>query len=127
MPFARAFIFPVLAIVTAAAGEPPDTRAHPDEIRAFIYAVTIASMASDVCPDILINVPMIDGMRGYFHIVEADRAKIAAEGQRVGQELFDKMAHAENRQVWCDAAYRNYGPDGTVLPKLMKREPDGRP
>ena len=69
---------------------------------------------------------MLEDMRTHFHIGEADGPIVQREGSAAAQKLADRIAAAPSLQAWCDAAYGAYGPDGSVLPKLMLRNAAGR-
>ena len=76
-----------IMLVASVAGTPnaaPPGLTHGAEIRLFASTMAIAQVASDRCPDILINMPMLTNIRDLLHILdEADSPELAEEGHSV--------------------------------------------
>ena len=122
-------MIPLLLALAAAAPQdaapqvaaPQDAAPHADEVAAYAHVLAVAQVVSDRCADILVDTAMLEALRGHLHIVDADRTAVARAGRDVAGTLVARMAEATSPAAWCDAAYRGYGPDGDVLPRLMTR------
>ena len=83
--------------------------------------LAVAQVASDRCPDILVNTEMLGGLRARLHIQPDDDMAAQIEVRAIIKKLHDAIAEAPSPRAWCDATYRLYGPDGQIRAGLLAR------
>lgn len=114
----------VLVLIAATAGDEPQSApplSHADEIKIFASTLTIAKTASDMCADIKVDMAYLGALRTRMHMTDDDSATFALESKTYVAALSRGLSEAPSRQAWCDAVYRLYGPEGTMIRGLMLR------
>ena len=93
---------------------------HKDEVTTYAAIVAVLHVASDCCPDIVgLDVAPAD-LQAKWHIVPADQMAVQLEIRGLVaalRENADKYGKA-----WCDQQMERFGPDGTLMRGLLKRE-----
>ncbi len=114
-----------LSVVLAAgplAAEPAADKLHEDNIQVFAMVAAIAQSASDRCADIKINVPVLQAIKGGIgYDPDRDGIALRAAVQSNLASIATAITAAPSLQAWCDIAYGQFGPGGTVTPGLMLR------
>ena len=87
--------------------------------------MAIARTVRANCPGIVPDEGMLEATRERLHVVEADHAVFAPQAHAAAETLKQALAEAPNKQAWCDAVYRLYGPRGTMM-RGMLRPSDSR-
>ncbi len=64
---------------------------------------------------------MIEELRTRLRMVAADRPAFVEAGRQAVDALREGIEQAPSRQAWCDATFRLYGPDGTMIRGLISR------
>ena len=122
MNFSAAMLATLL--VAAPANGPSDTAPrHEDEIEIFANLMALAQVASDHCADILINLPLLAEFQRRAHVVAADDAAVSRFGRAAIASYTATFAELPSQQAWCDAVYKRYGPAGTIIPYVLRRQP----
>ena len=123
-------ILGLTATLASASALPDGTPTHPSvlpvghdiEVTLFASTLALTSTASHLCPDILINQDMIADFHDRLHVTPDDRPAVGRENRFALEVLVEAIKASGNLPKWCDETYELYGPKGTMIPELMKRE-----
>ena len=108
--------------IAAAPGAPTDAApTHATEIEIFADIMALVQVASDRCADILVNLPLLAEFQRRAHVVPADDAAVSRFGRSAIDRITATVAELPSQQAWCDAVYKRYGPDGTIIPYVLRR------
>ena len=108
----------LLATASVSAAQPPP---HLVEIKLFASTVAIARTIAEECPGTVADSYYLEALRLRLHVVEADHPTFAEEARAMVKVLHEGLAEAPSRQAWCDAVYRLYGANGTMIRGLLNR------
>ena len=112
-------------LIATAPGEPPgpftNAPRHEDEIEVCATLMALTQVASDHCTDILVNLPLLAEFQRRTHVVPADDNAVSRFGRAAIASYTATFAGLPSQQAWCDAVYKRYGPDGTIIPYLLRR------
>ena len=114
----------IVALWVAAAATDPragEAAAHDEEIRIFATTVAVARTVRENCPGIEPNDYFLEALRLSLHVDEADRPAFATVARPASTSLQTALRQASSRQAWCDASFRMYGPEGTLMRGLLRR------
>ena len=93
---------------------------HKDEVTTYATAIAVSQIASDYCPDVVVRTTSAEEMQEMLHIVPADEMSMQLQ-IRTMTETFRENAIAY-RKVWCEQQVERFGPNGTLMRGLLRRE-----
>ena len=102
------------------ASAPAAAYEHKDEIATFATAMAVAQVASVRCPDIFARTDAPRELATSLHIMTTDDMAVQIELRGLTKEYLDQAAKAP--KAWCDEVLERFGPDGTMMRGLLKRE-----
>ena len=93
---------------------------HRDEINTFAVAMATAQVASLRCPDIVAWVDAPRELAIKFHITTSDDMAVQIEIRGYTKAFLEQAG--KEPKAWCDEVLERFGPDGTMMAGLLKRQ-----
>ena len=93
---------------------------HQDEVATLATAVAVAQVASDRCPDILVFAEGLRILQSNSHLVPADDMALQLEIRGMMKTFAEQVT--KSPQAWCNDVLEDFGPDGSKMPGLLKRQ-----
>ena len=93
---------------------------HKDEVNTFAAAMATAQVASLRCLDIVARVDAPRELATQFHITTADEMAVRIEISGYTKAFLEQAS--KEPKAWCDEVLERFGPNGTMMRGLLKRE-----
>ena len=107
------------SVAAAAGSDEPMT--HEAELDAFAAIMATTRTASERCPGVALDEPVILVARERLHVEDADYFAFRAKAHRLAEALEREAGTLAAYLSWCEDALRRYGPAVTDLPGALRR------
>ena len=115
-----ALIILLVGAVVTGASVPAAAYEHKDEVTTFATAMAVAQVASVRCPDVLAKTDAPRELATTLHIMTTDEMAVQIELRGLTKAYLEQATKAP--KAWCDDVLERFGPDGTMMRGLLKRE-----